>query len=148
MTFRHILVATDFGESARYALDVGVELAQTFGAQLTLAHSWEVAFYAYAGPPYIPGELAGPIQQAATAQLERAMRDLQQRLARATSLLSCGSPWSEILAAAERVHADLIVTGTHGRRALSRALLGSVAEKVVRMATVPVLTVHARQPVA
>ncbi len=52
-------------------------------------------------------------------------------------------PWEEVLNAAKELNADLIVMGTHGRRGLERALLGSVAEKVVRMARIPVLTVHA-----
>ena len=58
------------------------------------------------------------------------------------TLLRTGSPWEQVLGAATEVKAGLIVMGTHGRRRLERALLGSVAEKVVRMSRVPVLTVH------
>ncbi|MGO9838639.1 MAG: universal stress protein [Polyangiaceae bacterium] len=58
------------------------------------------------------------------------------------STLRQGPVWSEILAAAKSPKADLIVIGTHGRRGLSRALLGSVAERIVRTAPCPVLTVH------
>jgi len=58
------------------------------------------------------------------------------------SVLRQGSAWSEINAAAKEEKADLVVMGTHGRHGLARALLGSVAEKVVRTAPCPVLTVH------
>ena len=51
-------------------------------------------------------------------------------------------PWEEINAVANEVNADLIIIGTHGRKGLARALLGSVAENVIRTATVPVLAIH------
>ena len=65
-------------------------------------------------------------------------------LVAAANLLRAGVPWEEVIGAASQVKADLIIMGTHGRRGLDRALLGSVAEKVVRMSTIPVLTVHAK----
>jgi nucleotide-binding universal stress UspA family protein len=57
-------------------------------------------------------------------------------------VLRRGAAWSEINAAVKDTGADLVVMGTHGRRGVARALLGSVAEKVVRSASCPVLTVH------
>ena len=57
-------------------------------------------------------------------------------------LLKVGEPWEEIIDAASRLDAGLIVMGTHGRRGLPRAILGSVAEKVVRLSAVPVLTIR------
>ena len=142
MTFKHILVATDFGEPAQRALDLAVELARTFDARLTLVHSWEAPSYSYGGALYLPVDLITPIEQAARKHLEGALTELQQRVPNAKSVLRAGAAWQEVLAAASEVQADLIVLGTHGRRGLNRALLGSVAEKVVRMAEVPVLTVH------
>jgi nucleotide-binding universal stress UspA family protein len=53
-----------------------------------------------------------------------------------------GSPWQEIEQRIATTHDDLVVMGTHGRRGVNRMLLGSVAEKIVRTSTVPVLTVH------
>jgi len=142
MTFNNIVVATDFSEPSQRALELAVELAQTFKAELTLVHSWEAPSYSYGGGLYLPVDLITPIQQAAVAHLEKALTELKLRAPQAKSMLRTGPAWQEVLDAATELHADLIVLGTHGRRGLNRALLGSVAEKVVRMATVPVLTVH------
>jgi nucleotide-binding universal stress UspA family protein len=145
MTFGHILMATDFTDSAECALDLAVEMSQKFKAELTLAHCWEAPSYAYGGGLYVPVDLVTPIEQGARRALEAALIALKKRVPTAKSVLRSGSAWEEILVAARDLRADLIVVGTHGRRGLSRALLGSVAEKVVRMAEVPVLTVHRSQ---
>jgi len=142
MTFNKILVATDFSDCSQRALDLAVELALKFESELVLVHSWEAPAYSYGGGLYLPVDLVTPIEQAATAQLEKTLSELRQRLPRAVSRLRSGSAWQEVLDVASAVHADLIVLGTHGRQGLTRALLGSVAEKVVRLAAVPVLTVH------
>jgi nucleotide-binding universal stress UspA family protein len=142
MIFGHILVATDFTESAQRALDLAVEVARKFEAELTLVHCWEAPSYAYGGGLYVPVDLVTPIELGASRALEEALIELKKRVPEARSVLRSGTAWEEILVAAEQIHADLIIVGTHGRRGLNRALLGSVAEKVVRMAKVPVLTVH------
>jgi nucleotide-binding universal stress UspA family protein len=142
MTFGHILVATDFSECAQRALDLAVEMARKFEGDLTLVHCWEAPSYSYGGGLYVPVDLITPIEEGANRALQEALTELQKRVPTAKSMLRSGSAWEEILAAASAVHADLIVVGTHGRRGLNRMLLGSVAEKVVRMAEVPVLTAH------
>ena len=141
MAFKRILVATDFSESAERALDLAVEMARKFDAELTLVHSWEVP-YAYGDALHVTVDLIMSLQEAAQKHLDAALVELKQRFPNAKSDLRTGSPWEEILTAATDGGAELIVLGTHGRRGLNRALLGSVAEKVVRMAEVPVLTVH------
>jgi nucleotide-binding universal stress UspA family protein len=143
MPFKQIVVATDFGECSERALDLALEIASKFDAQLTLVHSWEAPAYSYGGGLYVAVDMVTPIEQAAVAELDRATAELKLRMPNAKSMLRSGPAWEEVLAAATLVQADLIVLGTHGRRGLNRALLGSVAEKVVRMATVPVLAVHA-----
>jgi nucleotide-binding universal stress UspA family protein len=143
MTVTHILVATDFSESAGCALDMAVELAHKFDATLTLAHCWEAPSYSYGGALYVSVDSITPIERAANRCLEEALVELKKRMPEATSVLRSGRAWEEILLAAAESKADLIVLGTHGRRGLGRLLLGSVAEKVVRMARLPVLTVHA-----
>ncbi|HEY3253324.1 MAG TPA: universal stress protein, partial [Polyangiaceae bacterium] len=119
-----------------------LRIAEKFGSELTLVHSWEAPNYSYAAGLYLPVDVIAPIERAAVARLEEAMAELKQRFPAAKSLLRAGVPWEEVLSAAAQIKADLIVMGTHGRRGLERALLGSVAEKVVRMARVPVLTAH------
>jgi nucleotide-binding universal stress UspA family protein len=145
MTFKHILVATDFGEPAERALDLAVELARTFDARLTLVHSWEAPSYSYGGALYVPADFITPIEEAAHKHLAGALTELQRRVPNAQAVLRAGAAWQEVLAAAQESHADLIVLGTHGRRGLNRALLGSVAEKIVRLSEVPVLTVHGKE---
>ncbi len=146
MSFDHIVVATDFSDCSRRALDLALEIAAKFDSKLTLVHSWEAPSYAYAGGVYVTVDLVRPIEQAAVALLERETAELKIRMPTAQSMIRNGVAWEEILAAAAQLHADLIVLGTHGRRGLSHALLGSVAEKVVRLATVPVLTAHGTSP--
>jgi nucleotide-binding universal stress UspA family protein len=142
MTFQHVLVATDFSDCSARAVELAVALAERFDAALTLVHTWQVPVSSYGAALYLPGDLASAIEAAALAQLASTGEAVKARLPRATTTLRQGEAWQEILAAAESAHADLIVVGTHGRQGLTRALLGSVAEKVVRLASVPVLSVH------
>jgi nucleotide-binding universal stress UspA family protein len=142
MSFKCIIVATDFSESAQCAVDLAIEMAQKFEASLTLVHCWEAPSYVYGGGLYVSADFVTPIERAANRCLEEALTELKKRVPGATSVLRSGGAWEEILVAAAEAHAELIVVGTHGRRGLNRALLGSVAEKVVRMAKLPVLTVH------
>jgi nucleotide-binding universal stress UspA family protein len=139
---RHILVPHDFSETAEYALSYALALADKFAARITVVHAYEVPAYGY------PDALVASLEF--TAEIERTLsKSLEEVKARASSgkvpveaFLRRGTAWSEITAAATESKADLIVMGTHGRRGVARALLGSVAEKVVRTATCPVLTVH------
>jgi nucleotide-binding universal stress UspA family protein len=142
MSFKKIVVATDFSETSQRALELALEIAEKFAAELTLVHSWEAPTYSYGGGVFLPVDLVTPIEQAAVAQLDKALTELKVRMPGAKSMLRTGLAWEEVLAAAAQLHADLLVLGTHGRRGMSRALLGSVAEKVVRLAPIPVLTVH------
>jgi len=142
MQFERILVATDFSESSRQALEYALSIAERFGSELALVHSWETPDYSYAAGLYLPVDVVAPIERAAAARLEEAATELKARFSSASSVLRAGVPWEEILETASQWPADLIVMGTHGRRGLKRALLGSVAEKVVRMSRIPVLTVH------
>jgi nucleotide-binding universal stress UspA family protein len=144
MDLRRILVPTDFGEAAAKALDFAVDLAKKYGAKITLLHVYEVPVYPY------PGTLADidfvtPIREAAQKELASAFDALKLRGAEARSELQYGVPWSAILDTAAHQKADLIVMGTHGRKGVMHALLGSVAEKVVRLSPVPVLTVRSSE---
>lgn len=141
--FKRILVATDFGESSEQAVLVAVELAERLGASVTLLHVYEVPEYVYFNDerPRIEGWIA-PIQASASKRLEEAMTKIRSRIPGATSVLLQGRPGDEIVRAVGETHPDLVVIGTHGRRGVAHALLGSVAERVVRMASAPVLTVR------
>ena len=142
MPFTHILVATDFNESADNALALAIEFSAQFKARLTLVHCWEAPTFAYGAEVYAVADVSTPIQAAASRRLQEALVALRARVPEAEGLLRCGPAWEEILAAATELQADLIVVGTHGRQGLSHLLIGSVAERVVRMARVPVLSVR------
>jgi nucleotide-binding universal stress UspA family protein len=140
MEFKHILVPTDFGDAANRALDFALSLATKFESTVTLLHAFTVPAVGYG----YPEGLLWPIDEmakAAKTELEGVLAKAKERYAKVDGVLVSGEPWQQILETAKRCGADLIVMGTHGRRGFSRVLLGSVAEKVVRLSPVPVLTV-------
>ncbi len=139
----HVLVSTDFSAASRAAIEAAATIAKSFGAKLTLLHAVESQYAAYAGMPFMPVvNLAAEVEEAAQAGLERDAAALGVDV-KVASVLRRGSAWQQIIEGAKECGADLIVMGTHGHTGLARALIGSTAEKVVRMSTVPVLTVHA-----
>jgi nucleotide-binding universal stress UspA family protein len=138
---RQILCPTDLTESSTGALDAAIELAKLCDASVTLVHVFEAPIYA--GPPFMPPIDSGPeIENAARAALDAAVVTAKTKLPSIVGVLRRGRTWEEILGAAKETNADLIVMGTHGRRGLPRAILGSVAEKVVRLSPVAVMTVR------
>jgi nucleotide-binding universal stress UspA family protein len=142
---KSILVSTDFAEASEAAADVGLELAKTFRVPLVLLHACSPPAQIYSGVPMAPTEdYARLYEQAAGEALEKERARLAASETKVTSVLRRGAAWEEILAAAKEIDAALIVMGTHGRRGLPRAVLGSVAEKVVRLSPIPVLTVHGK----
>jgi len=144
--FKHILLPTDFEASSSNAIELGVGLARTFGAKLTLVHVWEIPIYPYM-EFMLNSELIAGIEARAQERLGVALTSVQRVLPNADSKLKTGLPWSGILEAIGETQADLVVMGTHGRRGVSHAVLGSVAEKLVRLSPIPVLTVGpARAP--
>jgi nucleotide-binding universal stress UspA family protein len=139
-----ILVATDFSEHARMAFDYAVELARTFDAELLLCSVVEGPSLLSQVPPggeaYFPPNLTDLLKQSAQETCEKLLQ--QAGLTKARILTPAGTPFVEIVRTARDENADLVVVGTHGRGAIAHALLGSVAEKVVRSAPCPVLTVR------
>lgn len=141
--FRHILVTTDFEASSTSALTAAVDLARVLGARLTVLHVWEIPIYPYMDF-MLNSEMISSVEDRATKRLQKALDDVHRAVPEATSKLKNGLPWQGILDAITEESPDLVVMGTHGRRGLSHALLGSVAEKVVRLSPVPVLTVRGK----
>lgn len=137
--FRKVIVATDFGASSRCALDLAVDIAETYGAELVLVHAVEPFT-----PPYpvalLPG--LGTLEDAARAALADEAARVTEAIPNARHEVLSGAAATTVTDFAEREGADLLVVGTHGRRGPSRWLLGSVAEKIVRASRIPVLTVR------
>lgn len=143
-TFKHILVPTDFGPASAEAVQLAVTLADKFGSELTLLHVWEIPVYPYMEFVLESGPLIDSVEKAAMHRLGEALRDVQKHVPGAKSLLKMGLAWQQIVEIIGAITPDVVIMGTHGRRGLTHALLGSVAEKVVRLSPVPVLTTHAR----
>lgn len=139
-TFQRIVVATDFSEASSGAGRLACAIAAESGAELTVVHVCDVPGYVETGP--IPYDLATSFVATAQAHLETLLPQLRKACPRVRALVRIGVPWQEINAVAAEVHADLVVIGTHGRRGVARAVLGSVAEHLVRTSPVPVLTVN------
>lgn len=139
--YQSILVATDFGDASRAAEETAVELALAFGARLTLIHVWGLPASAYAESIRLPLDR---IELEAGLALEQAAARIRARRPELETLLVPGEPWKRIVEAVHERGHDLVVVGTHGRHGVPRLLLGSVAERVVRMSDVAVLTVRAR----
>lgn len=142
---RHLLVAIDFGPCTEPVLHAATEIAKTFGARITLLHTVELGLAAYPGAEFVSVvELMQAMTDSANARLGPMGKRLEASgISKVTTEARYGVAWEQITSAATTEHADLIVMGTHGRRGVPRALLGSTAEKVVRTASIPVLTLHA-----
>jgi nucleotide-binding universal stress UspA family protein len=141
-SIQHILVPHDFSDTAEHALTYAVALAEKFGARVTVLHAYEAPSYGYPDALVASFEFSAEIERAALVALKSVEARARRPNVEVDTVLRRGTPWVEITAAAKERKADLIVIGTHGRRGVARALLGSVAEKVVRTAPCPVLTVH------
>ena len=146
ITLKQILVATDFSEPSDCALTYARALACSFKATLHVVHIvGNVVDAAYGAEGYSVAmpELQQEIEDAARKQLDDLPIDKDERpLPTKRVLLTSNSPAGAIVEYAAKHGIDLIVTGTHGRGAVAHLLLGSVAERVVRTAGCPVLTVR------
>lgn len=143
MTFQRILCPIDFSAGSQHAMSVAARLAWEAGAELVLAHAWYVPPAAYPLDYSFTPQLVQQLSDDAQRGLDAAVQEVTALGAkRVTSRLVSGVPWSAIVDLLDEPSFDLVVIGTHGRTGLSRILLGSVAEKVVRHAPCSVLAVH------
>lgn len=144
IAIKRILVGTDFSARAHLALRYGAEFATVFHAELLLCHVLEPIDFLATLPPvgesYIPANLPQLQEQQAKDQCEKLLAELQ--IPNTRIILVHGTPFAELVRAARNEEADLLILGTHGRGAIAHLLLGSVAERVVRAAPCPVLTVR------
>jgi nucleotide-binding universal stress UspA family protein len=139
-----ILVATDFSETSRVALDRGCELAVEHGSEVVLVHVLGPNPIPMAGPEVmvLPPNLDAQLREASREALDRAVAEAGERGVAVRGELVLGPAAHSICNAARKAEADLIVIGTRGNTGFKHLLLGSVAEAVVRDSNVPVLTVH------
>lgn len=146
MTLKHILVATDFSEASRAALDRADTLASAFDARLHLLHVVDEPFHeSWAG--YTPAGAFANLLERLQGEARRHLEDEASRIGisaeRIVLATTWGDPGDEILKYANSHDIDLIVCGTRGRRGWNHFAMGSVAARVVRLARCPVLTLRA-----
>lgn len=145
LRIQNILVATDFSDASARALDYARELARAFKASVHVMHVLEdLAAHAWTTEVYVaalPG-VHEEMEKQARERLEQIVTNDDRRDLAIQTVLRLGSPFVEIVRYAREANIDLIVMGTHGRGAIVHMLLGSVAERVVRKAHCPVLTVR------
>lgn len=150
MDIQRILVATDFSPAARHALHWALQFARTHDATLHLLHVMAEYDPEWFGPEEsVPraGQVRQQLEKETREGLERLASEVQQGGVSVQHEIRHSLDVADtILDYAGEVDASLIVTGTHGRQGLSHVILGSVAEKVVRRAHRPVLTVGAEAP--
>jgi nucleotide-binding universal stress UspA family protein len=148
MSWKTILVPHDFSSSANHATAIARDEAKTHGARLVLLHVIDIPHQLQPDTAIVPEAGAAPIsvRDYAVAKGEEHLNDLAARLAKdgvsAQTFIRVGNPVDEITSFVKENAIDLVVMGTHGRTGLQHLLLGSVAERVVRSCSAPVLTIR------
>lgn len=138
-----ILVPVDFTDTSERALDYAVDLAKQLGASVVVMHAYELPVYGFPDGAFVATvEMATRIMNGAQAGLQAEVDKHKAAGVEIKTVLRQGIAVDEVHSVADEVNADLIVVGTHGRRGLARALLGSVAENVIRTSTRPVLAIR------
>ena len=145
--FEKILTAIDFSESSDFAFEYALTLAKQFQAELTIMHviNEPVDLRGFYVPHISFEQLEKEIEEGAEKMMEKFCQTKMGDFTRYTTAVVAGIPYEEILRKAAETGASLIVLGTHGRTGIDHLIFGSTAERVVRSATCPVLTI--RMPV-
>ena len=145
IALKNILVATDFSEPSAVALDYGRDLARSYDASLHVLHVIE-DLLALHGPEigFAYADVQRNIEAGVRRDLDAALSADDQQALHARTVITRARNASHAITTYAKDHAlDLIIVGTHGRGAIQRFLIGSVAERVMRTAPCPVLTVRA-----
>ena len=147
MQFRHVLAPTDFSEYSKKAVAYALELARKFGAKLTILHVIELPPYPVEGyvTPNLSQTYMDDLERQATAELAQVIPEAEAVGVGVARLVGVGTPYRTIIDTAEAEQVDLIVMATAGRTGFSHLIMGSIAERVVRTASCPVLTIRPHQ---
>jgi nucleotide-binding universal stress UspA family protein len=143
-SIQKIVVGTDFSDASARALDYACDLARALSASIDLVHAVDVPAITLPieGAVMSTADHVAKLSIDAQAQLDTVLAGRANRGVALRGHVRTGVADSELVSYAEEVGADLIVVGTHGRTGVAHVLLGSVAERVVRTARCPVLSVR------
>jgi len=144
MQIKTILFPTDYSNGARAAMDHAISLAKDYHAKLILLYVIQDISIAewYIPSSISAGELIEDMQKSAWQEMDKWFSEVSKQVKDVEKMVVRGVPFVEIIQTAKERNADLIVIGTHGRTGIDHMLFGSTAEKVVRKAACPVLTVR------
>lgn len=143
-TFERILVAIDFSENSNYAFAYALTLAKQFQSELIIMHviNEPVDLRGFYVPHVAFDQLEKEIEEGAIKMMEKFGRETLDGFTNYKTTIATGTPYEEIIKKAAEIDSSLIVIGTHGRTGLDHIIFGSTAERVVRGATCPVLTIR------
>lgn len=142
--FDRILTAIDFSENSDYAFDYALTLAKQFNAELTIMHviNEPVDLRGFYVPHISFEQLEKEIEEGAIKMMEKFCQSRLSDFSPYNTAIVSGIPYEEVIRKAEEIGASLIVLGTHGRTGLDHLIFGSTAERIVRSASCPVLTIR------
>lgn len=146
MKINTILVPTDFSELSNEAVDYAFSIAKRIDAKMVFMHTLEWPDHPDEMTP-MADEGYAFMKDRGNAMLHDLVEQAEKEGLEASALLADGVPFVEIIQGARKHNADLIIMGTHGRTGFSHVMMGSQAEKVVRLAPCPVLTIKSPQHV-
>ncbi len=143
-TFDKILTAIDFSENSELAFDYAITMATQFNSELTIMHviNEPIDLRGFYVPHISFEQLEREIEEGAAKMMETFCSTKLGSFTNYKSVLVSGIPYEEITRKAEEIGASLIILGTHGRTGLDHILFGSTAERVVRSAACPVMTIR------
>ncbi|ABC80536.1 universal stress protein [Anaeromyxobacter dehalogenans] len=146
--WKRICCPIDFSDASRAAMEVAADLARRNAGSLTLLHAYPVPGYTFPdGSVVASPKMMQDLAEQAKRHLDEWRREAEALGAPAVDTATAvGEPATEIVGWAADQRADVLVLGTHGRTGLEHALMGSIAERVVRRARCPVVTVHPHGP--
>lgn len=144
MNIRTILVPVDFSPHSEKALGTAIDFARALEAEIHLLHAYSLPVGVVGPYDYqIPANILSELRDSAGRRVDQEVKKVKEAGVEAHGLITEGVPTQSILETAEQIGADLIVMGTRGLTGLKHVVLGSVAERTIRNAPCPVLTVHA-----